>query len=181
MDELDAQIAALQAQRASKLAKAEAARKAEEKAAKQVLIGATPTKSMSRPLLVCTRMSADDSGKSTGKDAECPAPPKQPIFGIKAKPVKQALPSIPTQPQAGPSRLSSSLASLRHNTERRRSASAELDVDGDPKKKGKAVQRNDDDLTLKHDLRIGPKEHGLDPEGEKEWLFMEPNSGIRLM
>jgi hypothetical protein len=44
LDDIDAQIAALQAKRASKLAKAEAARKVEEKKAEQVLIGATPTK-----------------------------------------------------------------------------------------------------------------------------------------
>lgn len=49
MDDLDAQIAALQAKKASKLAKAEIARKAEEKEAKQILIGATPTKGLYFP------------------------------------------------------------------------------------------------------------------------------------
>lgn len=44
LEDIDAQIAALQAKRASKLAKAEATRKVEEKKARQVLIGATPTK-----------------------------------------------------------------------------------------------------------------------------------------
>jgi hypothetical protein len=47
-------------------------------------------------------------------------------------------------------------------------------------RKGKRVERNEDDLTIKHNLRLGPKEHGPDPEGENEWLFNEPNAGIRL-
>jgi hypothetical protein len=59
-----------------------------------------------------------------------------------------------------------------------RSASEELDIEESGK--GKVVERNEDDLTIKHNLRLGPKEHGLDPEGESEWLFNEPNAGIRL-
>lgn len=121
------------------------------------------------------------------------------MFAPKASQVKQArqvLPSIP--PQAGPSRLSSSLAALRHKptasrdqdlrnglggSRGKRSASDELEVDPDQNqgmRKGKGVQRDNDDLTVRHDLKIGPKEHGLDPEGENEWSFHEPNSGIRL-
>jgi hypothetical protein len=46
VDDLDAQIAELQAKRAAKLAKAEIARKIEEKKAKDILIGTTPTKGM---------------------------------------------------------------------------------------------------------------------------------------
>ena len=62
-----------------------------------------------------------------------------------------------------------------------RQASEELDVETGPgREKGKAVQRDHDDLTVVHDLKIGPREHGLDPEGENEWSFHEPNSGIRL-
>lgn len=45
MDDLDAQIAALQTLKAAKLAKEEASRKIEEKKAKDILIGSTPTKS----------------------------------------------------------------------------------------------------------------------------------------
>jgi hypothetical protein len=119
-------------------------------------------------------------------------PSKKPIFEIKAKQVKQILPSIPAE--AGPSKLSSSLASLRQKTDARatgpvrqlqgrisRSGVEELEVD-DPgnKGKGRAIERNEDDLTIKHELKLGPKEHGTDPEGENEWLFNEPNSGIRL-
>lgn len=62
------------------------------------------------------------------------------------------------------------------------------------KGKGKAVESNSDnelevvrdgrerdaDLTIEHDLKIGPGEFGLDPEGKEEWLDVEPNSRIRL-
>jgi hypothetical protein len=46
VDDLDAQIAELQAKRAAKLAKVEIARKIEEKKANDILIGTTPTKGM---------------------------------------------------------------------------------------------------------------------------------------
>jgi hypothetical protein len=44
VDDLDAQIAALQAKKAVKIAKAEALKKIEDKKAKDILIGSTPTK-----------------------------------------------------------------------------------------------------------------------------------------
>jgi len=105
---------------------------------------------------------------------------------------KQVLPSIPAE--AGPSGFSKSLAGMRNpNTHGSRSSarstlektsrygSEELEIEtSGGKGKGRAVERNEDDLTIKHDLRLGPKEHGLDPEGENEWLFNEPNAGIRL-
>lgn len=37
-----------------------------------------------------------------------------------------------------------------------------------------------DDLTLDHELELGPREFGKDPEGEDVWRALEPNSGIRL-
>jgi hypothetical protein len=46
LDDLDAQIAELQAKKAIKLAKAEALKKIEDKKAKDILIGSTPTKGM---------------------------------------------------------------------------------------------------------------------------------------
>jgi hypothetical protein len=46
LDDLDAQIAELQAKKAVKLAKAEALKKIEDKKAKDILIGSTPTKGM---------------------------------------------------------------------------------------------------------------------------------------
>ena len=105
---------------------------------------------------------------------------------------KQVLPSIPAE--AGPSGFSKSLAGMRKpDTHGSRSSarstlektsrygSEELEIESSGGKgKGRAVERNEDDLTIKHDLRLGPKEHGLDPEGENEWLFNEPNAGIRL-
>jgi hypothetical protein len=44
IDDLDAQIAALQAKKAAKLAKEEALKKIEEKKARDILVGSTPTK-----------------------------------------------------------------------------------------------------------------------------------------
>jgi hypothetical protein len=196
IDDLDAQIAALQALKANKLAKEEAIRKLDEKKAKDILIGSTPTKSESS-LLGILRCYANDLDKTLQDAAKFSPPPKKPVFAPapKTKPVKQVLPSIPAE--AGPSRLSSSLAALRQKSEananprvqgsagssskRPRNGSEELEV-GFPsgKGKGRAIHRDEDDLTVKHDLRIGPKEHGLDPEGENEWLYHEPNSGIRL-
>lgn len=198
VDDIDAQIAALQARKAKALAKAEIVARAEEKEAKKVLIGATPTKgryscvprsSLEQKLIAAV--------KPIHKIEHSP-PPRPPVFAPKAKNVKQVLPSI--QSQAGPSRLSSSLAALRHKSENsrdrlsdaaitdglsrsrdKRAASEELEVGPDRSgDKGKRVQRDDEDLTVRHDLRIGPKEHGRDPEGEDEWSFHEPNSGIRL-
>jgi hypothetical protein len=46
VDDLDAQIAELQAKKAVKLAKAEALKKLEDEKAKDILIGSTPTKGM---------------------------------------------------------------------------------------------------------------------------------------
>lgn len=37
-----------------------------------------------------------------------------------------------------------------------------------------------DDLTLDHELDLGPRDFGKDPEGEEVWRALEPNSGIRL-
>jgi hypothetical protein len=122
----------------------------------------------------------------TIRDVKYSPPPKKPVFAVapKSKQVKQVLPSIPAE--AGPSKYSSSLAAMRQKADTRqtsdgakkRYASEEPEIEGSGK--GKGVERNEDDLTIKHNLRLGPKEHGLDPEGENEWLFNEPNAGIRL-
>ena len=56
----------------------------------------------------------------------------------------------------------------------RRSTSPELAVDPP------GPQRDTDDLTISENLLPGPKEFGRDPEGEEEWIHLEPNSGIRL-
>ena len=122
----------------------------------------------------------------TIRDVNYSPPPKKPVFAVahKPKPVKQVLPSIPAE--AGPSKYSSYLAAMRQKADsqqvsdrpKERYASEEPETEGPAK--GKGVERNEDDLTIKHNLRLGPKEHGLDPEGENEWLFNEPNAGIRL-
>ena len=124
-----------------------------------------------------------DESERTIRDESYPPPPKKPVFttASKVKPMKQVLPSIPAE--AGPSRYSTSLAVMRQKADTRqtsdRYASEKLEVGGS-EGKGKSVERNEHDLTIKHNLKLGPKEHGLDPEGENEWLFNEPNSGIRL-
>ncbi|WWC87364.1 uncharacterized protein L201_002253 [Kwoniella dendrophila CBS 6074] len=56
-----------------------------------------------------------------------------------------------------------------------KSESPELEVEDEiPKNK------RDDNLNIIENLVLGPKEFGTDTEGEKEWRFVEPNSGIRL-
>jgi hypothetical protein len=123
--------------------------------------------------------------RTVRKDVKYSPPPKKPVFAIapKLKPIKQVLPSIPAE--AGPSRLSTSLAAMRQNSDTRQTSDrpkkryASEDPEG-AERKGKEVERNEDDLTIKHNLQLGPKEHGPDPEGENEWLFNEPNAAIRL-
>lgn len=41
--------------------------------------------------------------------------------------------------------------------------------------------QRESDLTILENLKLGPQEFGLDPEGDTEWLHFEPNSKIRLM
>ena len=45
----------------------------------------------------------------------------------------------------------------------------------------RTVLRDEDTLTIIENLIPGPKGFGRDPEGEQEWLHLEPNSGIRLL
>lgn len=135
------------------------------------------------------RLPETDQSERTIRDVKYSPPPKKPVFATtqKLKPIKQVLPSIPAE--AGPSKYSTSLAAMRQKNDIRaptlthhhksRYGSEELEIEGS-NEKGKGVERNEDDLTIKHNLRLGPKEHGLDPEGENEWLFHEPNAGIRL-
>ena len=190
-EDLDAQIAALQAKKTLKEAKQEALRKIDEKKARQILVGSTPTKGSWNHDLVVHRV-ADDVERTIRNDVKFSPPPKKPVFTMAPRSAKQVLPSIPAE--AGPSGFSKSLAGMRkpdthgsrssarstlEKTTRYGSEQLEIELPGG-KGKGRAVERNEDDLTIKHDLRLGPKEHGLDPEGENEWLFNEPNAGIRL-
>ena len=134
---------------------------------------------------------------------QLPSKPAQPNFAARlpSKP-KQALPSVPTvRAQPGKSNLSSSLAYLRKAESSGSTAalpvprsatfssrpadvvkaapgpsrqwSEELEVDESGPQRGQ-------DLTILEDLKPGPKEFGRDPEGEHDWLHLEPNSKIRL-
>ncbi|WWD21887.1 hypothetical protein CI109_106375 [Kwoniella shandongensis] len=207
--DLDAQIAALQAAKATKLAKAEAARRVLEKEEAKVLIGSTPTKATLK--------------EKAKNEAVLPSRPAQPNFGSSstssrytkpasvAKPTPQPLPSIPS---SKPSSLSSSLAALRRSnsssskspqtaqptrsvnlsqkttisavpsiaesSSRARDRSPESEYDDNGKGKAKEPLRDEDSLTIIEKLELGPKEFGRDPEGEEEWRDVEPNSGIRL-
>lgn len=61
---------------------------------------------------------------------------------------------------------------LEAGTSRQHSPDLEVDEPG--------PQRGED-LTILENLMPGPKEFGRDPEGEDEWLHLEPNSKIRLV
>ncbi|WVW78986.1 hypothetical protein I302_100949 [Kwoniella bestiolae CBS 10118] len=63
--------------------------------------------------------------------------------------------------------------------EKERSPDLEIEYD-DLEDSSKHITRDEDNLTIVENLELGPKEFGLDPEGEEEWRFVEPNSGIRL-
>ncbi|KAK8846571.1 hypothetical protein IAR55_005657 [Kwoniella newhampshirensis] len=215
ISDLDAQIAALQAAKAAKVARAEAARRALEKEQAKVLVGSTPTKATLR--------------EKAKNEAILPSRPAQPEFAsststpkcrhLEPKPVPQALPSIPN---TKPSSLSSSLAALRRSAssssksqvpqippnrsaslaERikttspsiptpivaestsqanaRATTSSKIEDDGESDQKDEKALRDEETLTIVEKLKLGPKEFGLDPEGEQEWRDVEPNSGIRL-
>ncbi|KAK4686314.1 minichromosome maintenance protein 10, partial [Tremellales sp. Uapishka_1] len=168
--DLDAQIAALQAVKQRKLAKAAEAQRAKDAEAARILVGSTPVKSKVRKIV-------DD------------VKPSQPIFPTKPK---KPLPVLPDLPRKA-STMTTALA-LHRSTAQASSSK----VDQVPTKrsaafseggKGKgrdlvveerpSVQR-DDELMLVEKLELGPREFGRDPEGEQEWRNVEPNSGIRL-
>ncbi len=137
------------------------------------------------------------------EDVALPPKPAQPIFTSRTKPILQSLPSVP---EAGPSRMSTSLASLRRPIQTSSSAVSkqvstvrsssfinrtqpklqrkpltdresfdELEVEDQ-----KGVTRDEDSLAFIENLVPGPRTFGRDPEGEEEWLHLEPNSSIRL-
>lgn len=56
-----------------------------------------------------------------------------------------------------------------------RAGSMELEVEDK-----KSISRDQNSLAIIEELVPGPREFGRDPEGEEEWMFLEPNSGVRL-
>ncbi len=44
----------------------------------------------------------------------------------------------------------------------------------------KTVNRDEDSLAIIENLLPGPRNFERDPEGEEEWVHLEPNSAIRL-
>ncbi|ORX36122.1 hypothetical protein BD324DRAFT_652025 [Kockovaella imperatae] len=175
--DLDAQIAALQAEKARKLRLADQSRRAREQEEAKVLIGSTPTKP-------ATKTNTCD-------------PPPQPRFNV-TRVSRESLPSVPV---AGPSKLSSSLASLRQkgsslsrndapkvarsssfytDTLPRQPNQSRSDLKGKSRSPSPVPQRDEDSLTIVNRLQLGPRRFGKDPEGEDVWEHVEPNSGIRL-
>ncbi|WVQ75339.1 hypothetical protein IAR50_004957 [Cryptococcus sp. DSM 104548] len=65
-------------------------------------------------------------------------------------------------------------AASRSQAKRERSPSLEVDD------KTESFRRDDVDSTLIEKLEKGPKQFPRDPEGDNEWVSVEPNSGIRL-
>lgn len=75
------------------------------------------------------------------------------------------------------SRLSSKPSSCRPDKlkcEQSRSPSLEVED------KKPVIRRDEEDSTIIEELELGPKQFGPDPEGQDEWLSVEPNSNIRL-
>lgn len=134
---------------------------------------------------------------------DLPMKSSQPIFVPHLKPAQQSLPSVP---EPGPSRMSNSLAVLRRSTssstsalpqhvstprsssfssrlsaksEQRQSFKRGISADLEVEDK-RTVSRDGDNLAIIEELVPGPREFGRDPEGEEEWLHLEPNSSIRL-
>lgn len=136
-----------------------------------------------------------------------PIPPKAPAFvtsrpkaplSKSSQPV-QKLPSLPPSSTAGPSKMAANLASFRNPNAvagpskqtsqwagRSRSIptvakkEAVSDDDDELEVEAPMIERDDVSLALIEKLSLGPKEFGYDPEGEKSWEYVEPNSGIRL-
>ncbi|OCF40221.1 hypothetical protein I317_05978 [Kwoniella heveanensis CBS 569] len=200
--DLDAQIAALQAAKAAKMAKADAARLAREREEAKILVGNTPTKASIRAAIKEEPKPSRPAQPNFNSGL-----PKANVAPPKAKAVPQVLPTLPARKASS---MGSSLAALRRSgsasqspqpaasrsagftdknkpsqsshqaesSKHARNRSPELDLYD--KGKGKEVMRDEDNLAIIENLVLGPKEFGLDPEGEEEWLNVEPNSGIRL-
>ncbi|WVQ97510.1 hypothetical protein IAU59_004624 [Kwoniella sp. CBS 9459] len=198
--DLDAQIAALQAAKAAKVAKAEAARLANEKEQAKILVGNTPTKAS-------VRAAAKEEPKPTRPAQPNFQPASAKLSHPRPKAVPQVLPTLPSRKASS---MGSSLAALRRSgsssqspqpplnrssgftdkhklsqpavqaesSKHARSRSPELYTNDQGK--GKEAMRDEDRLTIIENLELGPREFGLDPEGEEEWRNVEPNSGIRL-
>ena len=168
-----------------------------------MLVGLTPTK----PALAKGWAPLYPSRRETliwgHGDVDLPTKPAQPIFVPRPKPLQQTLPSVPVP---GPSRMSTSLATLRRTTSASsyskptlnsaaRSTSFSCRVQPGTKEEVRtprlpseelevedktSTSRDEDHLTIIENLMPGPKTFGRDPEGEEEWLHLEPNSSIRL-
>ena len=206
--DLDRQIASLQAERSKKLLRADQARLAREKEDAKVLVGLTPTKPAQKGLLPPSfpHLSVIITCLLTLRaDVAMPGRLAQPVFAPAPRPKLLPRP-LPSVPDPGPSRMSTSLAALRrsaadcpsdrlnpnqvsrsssfsrHAESTAKSAfpsqhfpSVELEVEDK-----KTVTRDEDTLAIIEDLKLGPRAFGRDPEGEEEWLHLEPNSSIRL-
>ncbi|WWC67476.1 uncharacterized protein I206_101384 [Kwoniella pini CBS 10737] len=111
-DDIDAKIAALQKLKEEKLAKADKARRLEEKEQAKVLVGSTPTKASLRASV------KNDQSVLPTRPAQPNFNPNQASSSSKIISTSRLEPiinpqSLPSLPQAGPSRMGSSLAARR--------------------------------------------------------------------
>lgn len=89
--------------------------------------------------------------------------------------LRRSTPSSSTQQPAAPTRSSSFTHRAQHQRPQARQGSTELEVED-----RKTVTRDEDSLAIIENLLPGPRNFERDPEGEEEWVHLEPNSAIRL-
>ncbi|AFR95873.1 hypothetical protein CNAG_06588 [Cryptococcus neoformans var. grubii H99] len=192
---IDAEIAKLMAQKAAKAAMKEKDRLAREQEEAHVLVQATPKKkeqkqsdslfqAPSQPKFVSASSLLPHERKPAQELPPLPIVPS--TMAAKMAALKQRPNYVKSSRQtsasfsasvSNSSHLSSKPSSCRPdklNCERSRSSSLEVED------KKPVIRRDEEDSTLIEELELGPKQFGPDPEGEDEWLGVEPNSNIRL-
>ncbi|KAL1408137.1 hypothetical protein Q8F55_004940 [Vanrija albida] len=189
-DDLEAQLAAIQAKIAARDAKAQ--RAAERQAAEdaKILVAGTPPKKRPAPAAPpdappqpsFVRASALPRTSVASSSRSAPSlPPSQPapsslaerLAARRSQAPKQELPSLERTATFRDNLARVKAAVVKAGTGSRDNADDDLDI-------VRTGAERESDLTVSHDLRLGPGEFGPDPEGEHEWRALEPNSGIRL-
>ncbi|WVQ68779.1 uncharacterized protein L199_006988 [Kwoniella botswanensis] len=207
--DLDAQIAALQKLKDDKVAKAEASRRLKEKEQAKVLVGSTPTKASIRDAVKNNstplpskpsqpNFNFEQKPKPKAAPQILPSLPKagpsrmgSSLAALRKGISSSPRPSFPTATRSNgfeqrksnirPSSSTSISAGVVKGKGKAKEESPELEIEHDDIDEDvKHIRRDEDSLTLIENLALGPKEFGLDPEGEEEWRFVEPNSGVRL-
>lgn len=199
-DDLDAQLAALQAKIAARDARAAREKQRQEAEEAKILVGATPPKrtkvhtapppeAPAQPSFVrasaLPRTSAASSSSSSRRDEPPPLPPSQPapsslaerLAARRNRAPKQVLPTLERTATFRDNIARAKAAAMKDDGPKRASKDPTADDDLDIVRTG---AERESDLTISTELQLGPGEFGPDPEGEHEWRALEPNSGIRL-